>query len=502
VTRRRVGAIVAALGLAACAVLAVQAFARSSASYDFGDAPDGVNAGYAEKPGALGRFPSKSAGAGPRHAGSGPRLGKTWSAEPGSRQVDRDLDDGAEVKPRSCAMSTLTLAIDATRGDASAPIYVNAWFDWNQDGDWGDGGTRTCGPEWGIQNVHIDPALLGEARIGVVTLRFRAGKVPRQFWWRVQIHHGPALAPHRAGGGQAVPTAGETEDWLNGRAPKTAPSLVCSPAHAIFTHGGMHDIDFRLLGKTPDLGILRSRIGTTGDTDGVVGRRPVIPDGWRIRVVSTRRHNRKPIVQSFRVFMHVDARVDGRWRLAAFRTGCNVTIVHGAGPIFPPFQPPKKLGPAITIPTIRVVVNPDRPTPEQARCGGHVSDALAYFSIRVVCKGVDVKSTTIHYSTEPARRWAGPGAATGARWLKRCGPYPGLTGFKCWWRAANASSVLEHRAVPPASGQTVITLHVLAGGRGDTGTAIVLRQVWYARGGGQFTCLQSVPRARACTGTG
>jgi hypothetical protein len=491
-----------ALGLAAGAVLVVQAMARSSASYDFADAPDGVNAGYADRPDAVGRFPSKAASGGPRHLGSGPRLGRSWSAEPASRQVDRDGDDGAELKPRSCAMSTLTLPIDASRVEPDGPIRVNAWFDWNQDGDWADGGTRTCGPEWSIQNVELDLSKLGEGGVGVVTLRFRAGKVPRQFWWRVQIQQGSTPVPHSAGGGQTAPTVGETEDWLYGRTPASSPSLLCSPALAIMAHGGVHDIDFRLVGTSPDLRLLGWGIGVTGAADGIITRWRAIPNGRRIRVVSTKRHDRKPVMQAFRLYVVVDAKVDGRRRTGAFRTGCNVTVVHGGGPIFPPFEPPKQLTPAITAPPVRVVVNPDKPNPQAARCGGQVSDRLAYFSVRVVCKGVDVKSTSIHYSTEPATQWAGPGEAAGARWLQRCGPYPGLTGFKCWWRAGNARSVLEHRVEPPATGQTTITLHVLAGGRSETGTVIVLRQVWYARGGGQFICTQSVPYAKPCSGTG
>ncbi len=495
---RRAGAVIAALGLVAGAIVAVQGFARPSASYDFGDAPDGANASYADKPDLVARFPSKAASGGPRH-GAGPRLGATSTAEPASRQVDRDADDGAEVVARSCAVSTLTLAVDARRADPAAPIYVNAWFDWNQDGDWTDGGTGTCGPEWGLQNAQVDPASL-EDGVGVVTLRFRAGKVPRQYWWRAQVHQGSA-APHRGGGGQAAPTPGETEDRLHGRVPKAAQSLVCAPEHAIMTHGGVHDIDFRLLGRTPDLGILRSRGGLRGETDGVRVRRPAIPDGWRVRIVSTARHDRKPIAQSFQLDFVVDARINGKPRLNAFRTACRVTIVHGA-PIFPPFTPPRQLRPAVTVPTVRVVVNPDRPTPQQAKCGARVSDGLAYFRVETVCRGVDVKSLSIHYATEPAKRWSGGDQVAGGRWLDRCGPSPGLTGFRCWWTAGNARRVLEVRVVPPAGGQTRITLHVLAGGYNETGTAIVLRQVWYARGGGQFICIQTDPPAKTCAGVG
>jgi hypothetical protein len=428
---------------------------------------------------------------------SGPRLGKSWSAEPVSLQVDRDLDDGTELKPRSCQVSTLTLTVDASRADPATPMYVNAWFDWNQDGDWRDGGTRTCGPEWGVQNARIDPAPLGEGRIGVVTLRFRAGKVPRQFWWRAQIYQGVTLVPHR--GGQAVPAGGgETEDWLYGHAPEPQ-AFFCSPARAIMAHGGVHDVDFRLLGKSPDLGVLRTRLQVVGEADGVIVRRPAIPDGWRLRIVSTRHHDRKPLIQSFRISLVVDTHyASPRPRQATFRAGCNVTIVHGSGPIFPPFQTAKKLTPAT--PSVRVAINPYSPTPELAMCGASISDGLAYFSVRTICRGVEIKATSVWFSTEKVRHWTAFPSEWSAHWLKRCGGYPSSNVLRCWWNPPNVGRILEHRVFAPAGGgQPLIVVHVHAGGTGEDGTASVLVQNWRSLGGGEFRCSQSVPPAKSCT---
>ena len=89
----------------------------------------------------------------------------------------------ARLDARPCATSTLSIVLDARRAAPGAPVYVNAWFDWNQDGDWADGAGGSCGPEWGVQNYLVQPGALDD---GIVTLelRFRAGRVPDQFWWR------------------------------------------------------------------------------------------------------------------------------------------------------------------------------------------------------------------------------------------------------------------------------------------------------------------------------
>lgn len=225
----------AALAFLVLAVTAAALEARSAASFDFGDAPDGVTAEYIEKPEVVARFPSKAASAGPRLRNAGPRLGTGWSSEADSRQPNRDADDGAVLtQPRSCATSTLNVVLDLSRVPVGTQVYVNAWFDWSQDGDWADGGDSRCGPEWGIQNHPIDRGTLGGANANVLAIRFRAGRVPKEFWWRVQVHTG-APASHGAGAGLAS-GGGETEDSLYSAA-ALAPKLGLKCQGRVFRHG-------------------------------------------------------------------------------------------------------------------------------------------------------------------------------------------------------------------------------------------------------------------------
>lgn len=244
-------ALPAAAGTRPDASPAPSAVAAAAASGDYGDAPDGAPAGYTEKPRVRGAFPSRAASGGPRHPKAAPRLGHRWSAEADSPQVDRDTDEGAQLSLRSCALSTVTFAVDATGVAPGAELYVNAWFDWNRDGDWADGAAGSCGPEWAIQNVRLDPESLGPARIGTVTLRFRAGRVPAQFWWRLQVHAG-APVPHAGGGGQGTPTeGGETEDYFFDRLPQESGRLRlrCEESFFYVPHGRTTALTFGLMGS-------------------------------------------------------------------------------------------------------------------------------------------------------------------------------------------------------------------------------------------------------------
>ncbi|MGH3072394.1 MAG: hypothetical protein ACRDNB_09030 [Gaiellaceae bacterium] len=488
---------IVALSAMLLAAAGTAALARPAATLDFGDAPDRAPAAYGAKPSLVATFPSKAASGGPRHTAAGPRIGRGWSGEGGSRQVDRDADDGAGLVPRSCAVSTLTVIVDASRADPGAPIYVNAWFDWNEDGDWAEGGTRTCGPEWGVQNRRIDPATLGASRIGVVAIRFRAGKVPAQFWWRVQVHQG-ATVPHRAGGGQPVATRGETEDWLYGRPRKTVQLSCRTGLLSIFTHGGSTDVDFALGGISGhDVRVLNVAHAGRGDLDGIaLTRTDPVPNVWRVRVKSTKKHARDNPVQSVQVDLEVQALVDETVR--TYKRTCGVAVAHTQR-IVPPYEPPRNTKPAITVPSVGVAINPDKPTPQSARCAASVSDGLAYFRVLTVCRGVDIKSTSTWYSTEPVHAWNGSREDWPRTLLNRCDErFTGTNALKCYWKGGNKGRVLDLRVETPTGGRTRIQIVVLAGGHGEGGTAIVFQQTWYALGGGEFRCLQTVPRAESC----
>jgi hypothetical protein len=190
-----------------------------------GDAPDGGATGYTGGS-AKGKFPSKVASSGPRHGAlSSLILGSKADGEPDSAQVDKDpFDDGAAATLFACsAKSELDVVLKGTgltaaQRSAGNIIYVNAWFDWNRDGDWDDG-TDGCAPEWAIENLPVPAeSLTSGTRLFPIT--FKAGKQVRELWWRVTVTlNEPAIDP--GGRGRATPyIRGETEDYFQ-RAGKT-----------------------------------------------------------------------------------------------------------------------------------------------------------------------------------------------------------------------------------------------------------------------------------------
>jgi len=215
------------LGLALALLVAMPGSALAARGPDYGDAPDGRAAGYQTAPLANGSFPSLRASPGPSHRPRGRRLrlGVRWSGEGDSRQVDRDRDDGAMLRVRRCSKrSSVLVLIDARRlprrffrKTSRTRIYVNAWFDWNRDGDWAEG-TDGCAPEWGVQNLALRPRRLGRDRQGVLPIRLRSGASVDELWWRLTLTLGQRVSS--AGGGGLVaggePRAyrfGETEDF-------------------------------------------------------------------------------------------------------------------------------------------------------------------------------------------------------------------------------------------------------------------------------------------------
>lgn len=193
--------------------------ASAAPKADFGDAPDGKPAGYVTAPGVIGHFPSKAATPGPRHSPLGAFfLGANVSGERESAQVNKDsFDDGAGVSLAPCGSSTLRVVLNgkrlplATRGSGHV-AYINAWFDWNRDGDWADG-SDGCSPEWAIQNLPVPMEKLSTSPIAVLPIGFTAGKKTKDIWERVTLTLDQPVSD--ASGGSATPyTQGETEDYL------------------------------------------------------------------------------------------------------------------------------------------------------------------------------------------------------------------------------------------------------------------------------------------------
>ena len=107
---------------------------------DFGDAPS--------------PYPTLLADDGARHDASGPTLGANWDTEadgqpdPNARGDDNngslDDEDGVVLPGltvSATAAATASLEIDLQNADATSN-YLDAWIDFNRDGDWDDSGEQ------------------------------------------------------------------------------------------------------------------------------------------------------------------------------------------------------------------------------------------------------------------------------------------------------------------------------------------------------------------------
>lgn len=225
---------------------------------DEGDAPSGRPAGYATMPAVMGAFPTPAGAGGPRHASGALRLGPRWRR-----------DDGADTgRLRRCAASTVEVLIDARRlspAQARGEAVLNAWFDWNRDGDWAD--ADGCAAEWAIPNLRVRLSELGSDRLGLLPVEIRGGAQVEELWTRFTLTLGQD-AVRRDGGGAAQPyTHGETEDILllpgdgtmafgRERTRRRARSsgagggfdVTCRPNPDHMLHGRNHIIEFRIRG--------------------------------------------------------------------------------------------------------------------------------------------------------------------------------------------------------------------------------------------------------------
>jgi hypothetical protein len=280
---RRFGAF---LGAAALLV----ALPGTAAADDFGDAPEGSAGVYLTAPGVVARFPSKAASGGPRHRPSGLRLGPSITQDGDARLVNRDRDDGASIERlRRCGSSEVSVLIDARRLPASqrtGDAVLNAWFDWNRDGDWADTG---CAAEWAIPNMHIPLSVLGRDGVGLVPIEIRGGDQVQDLVARFTLTLAQDVTGRRDGGAEAPYTAGETEDLVfgpsNGVLSADRPSarrrarrtrgraaggggyvVTCKRDPIALRHGrDRPSVEFRILDSNPDLGPIHAEPTTQGE---------------------------------------------------------------------------------------------------------------------------------------------------------------------------------------------------------------------------------------------
>ena len=82
---------------------------------------------------------------------------------PSLDQADKDVYDDGLISPpvlptTFCSQITFTYSVSFA-AVTTQPLYVNIWFDFNQDGDWQDSGRCAVGPtttgllsEWAVQD--------------------------------------------------------------------------------------------------------------------------------------------------------------------------------------------------------------------------------------------------------------------------------------------------------------------------------------------------------------
>lgn len=134
------------------AALAIQQISAPADPFDFGDAPTAAQAGGGT---FVSNYPVTAAEDGARHAVSGPTLGPERDSEPdGTHSAAADADDtngGADDEDGvtfstalivSSTSSTLgSVSVDLQNAD-SGSNRLDAWIDFNRDGDWDDSGEQ------------------------------------------------------------------------------------------------------------------------------------------------------------------------------------------------------------------------------------------------------------------------------------------------------------------------------------------------------------------------
>lgn len=245
------GVLATAIALAPAGGSASGPGSAAVATKDYGDAPDGRVAYLARPRNILGRFPSRERSDGARHSRFGPlRLGSLVNGEGDSRQVNQDRgDDGFFVQLEPCRVSRLTFVVDARKLPAELraaghTAFLNAWFDWTHDGDWGDVDrcARTPVPEHRVQNVPLDLASFAREPIQAIRVTALAGRQVGELWYRATLTLDEPLASPLGAGSF---THGETEDYLFSRLGRKKPpppppkqfDAKCSPNPAFIEHG-------------------------------------------------------------------------------------------------------------------------------------------------------------------------------------------------------------------------------------------------------------------------
>ena len=186
---------------------------------DYGDAPDGLD-------GTSGSYPTLFENDGARHVAEGPTLGSLRDTEvdglPSSDAFgddnDGEADEDGVVLQVFLACQTVNVSVTASEG-----ALLDAWIDWNQDGDWLEDG----------EQIFTDEVLsAGPNELAVVV----PCDVPTgaDAFARFRISTAGALAPFGlALDGEVEDYRGEVFAWDLGDAPAPYPTLLAEdgPRH-------------------------------------------------------------------------------------------------------------------------------------------------------------------------------------------------------------------------------------------------------------------------------
>jgi M6 family metalloprotease-like protein len=139
-------------------------------------------------------------------------------ADMDSSSIFPGMDDGLvmPVPLAPCVPNGLPFTITVAGG--TMPRYVNAWFDWNRDGDWAD--TPACpggmpAPEWAVQD---EMTTLGAGTHPWLSMPFvpwivTTQDLPFESWMRLSIADTTAPVPQDGRGPVGQYLYGETEDY-------------------------------------------------------------------------------------------------------------------------------------------------------------------------------------------------------------------------------------------------------------------------------------------------
>jgi uncharacterized repeat protein (TIGR01451 family) len=226
---------------------------------DVGDAPDSTNhfgmQMSAYTPPVMARFPTvfdpmTGTPQGPKHKFAGfdiflgrevsgeaeadlwPDVDGVTNIEPLTNIPNLDLKDDGVGFPLSLTHCQVTMfTYDVTVMEGPHPRFVNAWFDYNRDGDFADtitcmvGGVPYSVPEWAVQNqsAALAPGEDGAKTYTLTSLPFRAYDAnpnKPKLWMRIYVSEQQALpdpvtgAPPDGRGPATGFNYGETEDYL------------------------------------------------------------------------------------------------------------------------------------------------------------------------------------------------------------------------------------------------------------------------------------------------